>query len=103
MAKAQKSVPFKRVKNSDLLKDIDKLARRMRIKYLMRDKKSETLHPFWEKSEDFVPPLANNAIEDFILALKVECSELDMTFSPHNLSKGEKLAISELNNFQDLV
>jgi hypothetical protein len=29
----------------------------------MRDKQSETIHPFWEKSEDFTPPLSNNAIE----------------------------------------
>ncbi len=80
LAKGQKFVPQKRINKVELLRDIDRLGRKMRIKYQFKDKQGDKLHPFWEKSEKYEPPLANNAIEDFILALKVDCSELDVTF-----------------------
>ncbi len=103
LAKGQKFVPQNRINKVELLRDVDRLGRKMRIKYQFKDKQGDKLHPFWEKSELYAPPMANNAIEEFILALKIECSELDLTHSPRNLSERERQAISELNGKKDLV
>lgn len=103
LAKGQKFVPLNNIVKKELLHDIDMLGRKMRIKYQFRHE-HDTIHPFWVKSPDYEPPLASNAIEDFILAMKIECSDLD-TSGLHlsNLSLEQRRAITELNQNPEII
>ena len=80
LAKGQKFVPLNNIVKKELLRDIDNLGRKMRIKYQFRHE-LDGIHPFWVKSPNYEHPLASNAIEDFILAMKIECSDLDISGS----------------------
>jgi hypothetical protein len=85
------------------MQDVQELGRKRRIKCQFREEESKTIHPFWEKAVNYIPPPANNSVENFIHALLMECSQLNPDYSSSNLNTGEKTALSELNNNQDII
>ena len=89
-----RSPPFKGLKFS-LLRDFDRLCRKMRCKYEFDDGENTPLHPFYVHS-NYTPPMANNAIEKYIFNTKLELDNMLLRRTFSNLTKVEWDALNNL-------
>ena len=103
LAKGQKFVPLGRLNKPNLMNDIQDLGRKMRIKCLFQDDTQKSLHPFWQKAVNYIPPMANNSIENFIHALLVESSDLKHNRNQYNLNADDNRAVHELTGNTDII
>ncbi|CAG2190436.1 unnamed protein product [Mytilus edulis] len=105
LAKGLKFVPSPNIKNAkaNLLIDFQELARKMRCKYQFDDGSNKFIpHPFQQKT-GYNPSLANNAIEDYIFATKIEIGKLNTKKIKSNISIKEKIALSTLRNNKNII
>ena len=85
------------------MQDFDELARKMRCKFHFDDGSNETKnHPFLMKS-GYEPTLANNAVENYILATKVELGRIQLKKFKDNLLLSERKALQSLCSNTELV
>ena len=66
--------------NKSLLKDFDRFARTMRLKYMFANKKKTTAHPFHVKSTWQPPMQSSVALEDYLEETKLELASI--VFNP---------------------
>ncbi|CAG2193652.1 unnamed protein product [Mytilus edulis] len=105
LAKGLKFIPSPDVKyiKQNLLRDFDELGRKMRCKYHFSDKtNADTNHPFRIKS-GFKPSLANNTIENYLFATKMEICRLKINKVRNNLSKHERAALKTLRSNNNII
>ncbi|CAG2211215.1 unnamed protein product [Mytilus edulis] len=105
LAKGLKFVPSPNIKNAkaNLLIDFQELARKMRCKYQFDDGSNKFIpHPFQQKT-GYNPSLANNAIEDYIFATKIEIGKLNTKKIKSKMSIKEKIALSTLRNNKNII
>lgn len=85
-----------------LLRDFNRLARRMRINYLMRNKPSKKM-PFklpstWNPMSSY-----NTSLEDYLAETKLQLSKIKRHNVKSNITKAEKIALKNLENNKDIV
>ncbi|CAC5386578.1 unnamed protein product [Mytilus coruscus] len=105
LAKGLKCIPSPDVKyiKQKLLLDFDELGRKMRCKYHFSDKSNtDSNHPFRVKS-GFKPALANNTIENYLFATKMEICRLKINKVRYNLSKHERAALKTLRSNNNII
>lgn len=85
-----------------LMSSFNKLARNMRCKYELDDGHDYQIHPFYVHS-DYTPPVASNAIENYIFKTKMEISDMTIRKFPHNMSKKEWKALKKLQQNKEIV
>ena len=102
LGRGLKFVPTTKLTPNKIMKDFSNFENKLRWKYHFhvsepREKPNEVvkLLQFWSKS-DLVPPLANNAIEDYILATKMDISNTNELEHHTNLTKSERKALQNL-------
>lgn len=95
------SPPIKGIK-CNLLKDFKSLCRKMRCRYELDDGSNTSLHPFYTHS-DYQPPMANNAIENYIFQTMYELDNMKLHRNYSNLNKGEWQAIRSLQKRIDIT
>ena len=98
LAKGLKHIPdTKKPSRLQLIKDVNAFQRRMRIKYLMRNKEQSTFHQFRLPSK--WSPLDTGCLdlEDYLECTKKEICHLRLKQPPRNLSVQERTALKELS------
>lgn len=105
LGKGLKYIPTPRKTNirQILLQDFEELSRKMRCKYHFSDKSSSDIeHPFRQKS-GYQPGIANNAIENYLFATKIELSKIECIKCFNNTNKNERMAIQKLRSNERIV
>ncbi|VDI73168.1 peptide-methionine (R)-S-oxide reductase [Mytilus galloprovincialis] len=105
LAKGLKFIPAPAEKNikRNLLQSFDKLARKMRLKFLFYGNENViNNHPFTMKS-GYTPNLANTAIENYIFATKIELGRIHLHKFKDNLTKSERMALQSLKQNKEIV
>ena len=104
-----KFIPSRKFKPITLMRDFISFEKKLRWKYLFhvnpqmrKNENNNYLKKFSLKSNE-IPPLAGKAIEDYILAVKMDISNLPECNSIKNLSIKEKRALENLKNNKDIV
>ena len=88
--------------NKSLLKDFDRFARTMRLKYMFANKKKTTAHPFHVKST-WQPPIQSSvALEDYLEETKLELASIVFNPQKDNISANERKAISSLKRNSEI-
>ena len=86
---------------SQLLKDFNAFARRMRLQYIFHGKDKEQ-HPFHVKS-DWEPPVQPSvALETYLEEVKLQLANINTITPRNNLPKREQLAIKQLKQNPDI-
>ena len=88
--------------NQQLMRSFNRLARNLRCKYELDDGSDYHTHPFHVCS-NYKPPMASNAIENYIFHTKLEISNLKLCTSKQNLSKDEWKALCTLKQNKNIV
>ena len=103
LSKGFKYIPTpKQPHRTQILKDFNDLARRMRIKYIMRDKHSK--YKLFKLPSPWVPRSSGNTIlEEYLDETMYELSKIPTIKPMSNLSKAEKIALTNLTNNKSLV
>ncbi|VDI49275.1 Hypothetical predicted protein, partial [Mytilus galloprovincialis] len=105
LAKGLKFIPApaeKKIKRK-LLQSFDKLARKMRLKFLFYGNENViNNHPLTMKS-GYTPNLANTAIENYIFPTKIELGRIHLHKSKDNLTKSERMALQSLKQNKEIV
>ncbi|VDH93638.1 Hypothetical predicted protein [Mytilus galloprovincialis] len=105
LAKGLKFIPAPAEKNikRNLLQSFDKLARKMRLKFLFYGNENViNNHPFTMKS-GYTPNFANTAIENYIFATKIELGRIHLHKFKDNLTKSERMALQSLKQNKEIV
>ncbi|XP_071150281.1 uncharacterized protein [Mytilus edulis] len=105
LAKGLKFIPAPAEKNikRNLLQSFDKLARKMRLKFLFYGNENViNNHPFTMKS-GYTPNFANTDIENYIFATKIELGRIHLHKFKDNLTKSERMALQSLKQNKEIV
>ncbi|CAC5380595.1 unnamed protein product [Mytilus coruscus] len=105
LAKGLKFVPSPSIikAKANLLIDFEELARKMRCKYQFDDGSNKFIPHQFQQKTGYKPSLANNAIEDYIFATKIEIGKLNTKKIKSNMSIKEKIALSTLRNNKNII
>ena len=106
LAKGLKHIPRpNKPSRTTLVKDVDSLHRRMRIKYLMRNKKTNSKGAYAFRLPSNWTPLSsgNTFLETYLEKTKEEICHLRFKTPQQNLNTKERQALNELAKNSDIV
>jgi hypothetical protein len=86
-----------------LVSDVNLFHRRMRIRHIMRNKKSTTFHKFRLPSKWTPLDSGNIALEDYLERTKSEISHLRFKQPQNNISREERKALNDLSNNPNII
>ena len=95
------SPPLKRTK-SDLIKDYNEFARKLRCKFHFDEGNDYKYHPFLTSS-GYKPCPANNSLENYIFQTRLEIDNLKIVHSKDNLNKDERAALHSIKSNRNFV
>lgn len=103
LSKGFKFIPTcKRPPRMNILNEFHQLARKMRMKYIMRNKLSK--QPLFKLKSTWDPRSSDNiALEEYLDETKLELSKLKRLHPKDNMSKAERVAIAQLKKNSGIV
>jgi len=103
LSKGFKFIPLgKRPPRSQILQDFHQLARKMRMKYIMRSKSKK--QPLFKLPSSWDPRSSDNiALEEYLDETMLELSKLKRRNPKSNISKAEQAALNELRKNKSIV
>jgi len=103
LAKGFKFIPVcKKPSRTHILRDFHQLARKMRMKYIMRNKnKKQALFKLPSKWDPISSE--NTYLEQYLDETRFQLSKMNTIKPKNNLSKAENIALSELRNNKSIV
>ncbi len=103
LSKGFKFIPLpKRPPRNEILQDFHQLARKMRMKFIMRNKCRK--QPLFKLKSTWDPRSSDNImLEEYLDETKLELSKLKRLYPKDNLSKAERVALTELKKNKNLV
>ena len=104
LAKGLKHIPTPdKPSRTELIKDVDLLQRRMRIRYIMRNKKNSKMHIFKLPSTWTPRDSGSIALEAYLEKTKEKICHLKFNHPKKNLIDEERKALNQLSNNPDIV
>ena len=104
LAKGLKHIPTPgKPSRTDLVKDVDLLQRRMRIRYIMRNKKNYKMHKFKLPSTWVPRDSGSITLETYLEKTKENICHLRFSSPNSNCTKQERQALNQLSKNPDIV
>ena len=104
LAKGLKHIPSPdKPSRMELIKDVDLLQRRMRIRYIMRNKKNSTMHKFKLPSTWTPRDSGSIALETYLEKTKENICHLRFNTMNQNCTNEERQALNQLSKNPDIV